>query len=87
MIVIHNASSIKGSTMLDSSTGNVCPSVYRADILGTTLLSLFYWYAKMPRIQWVPGREGDHSPPSSAEVKNAWSYISTHPCIFMAWCL
>jgi hypothetical protein len=37
-----------------------------------------------PPIQWVPvalslglkrpGREADHSPPSSAEVKNAWSY-------------
>jgi hypothetical protein len=26
-----------------------------------------------------PGREADHSPPSSAEVKNAWSYISTPP--------
>jgi hypothetical protein len=23
------------------------------------------------------GREADHSPPSSAEVKNAWSYTST----------
>jgi hypothetical protein len=26
-----------------------------------------------------PGRETDHSPPSSAEVRNAWSYTSTHP--------
>jgi hypothetical protein len=26
-----------------------------------------------------PGRRADHSPPSSAEVKNAWSYTSTHP--------
>jgi hypothetical protein len=26
-----------------------------------------------------PGREADHSPPSSAEVKNAWSYTSTRP--------
>jgi len=25
------------------------------------------------------GLEADHSPPSSAEVKNAWSYISTSP--------
>jgi hypothetical protein len=25
-----------------------------------------------------PGREADHSPPSSAEVKNVWSYTSTH---------
>jgi hypothetical protein len=38
-------------------------------------------------IQWIPGtlslgvkrpgREADHSPPSSDEVKNAWSYTST----------
>jgi hypothetical protein len=42
-----------------------------------------------PPIQWVPralslgvkrpGREADHSPPSRAEVKNAWSYTSTPP--------
>jgi len=25
------------------------------------------------------GREADHSPPSSAEFKNAWSYNSTLP--------
>jgi hypothetical protein len=40
-----------------------------------------------PPIQWVPGalsmgvkwsgREADHSPPSSAEVKSVWSYVST----------
>jgi hypothetical protein len=50
-----------------------------------------------PPIQWVPGalsrgvkqlgREADHSPPSSVEVKNAWSYTSTHQYVFMAWCL
>jgi hypothetical protein len=28
-----------------------------------------------------------HSPPSNAEVKNAWSYTSTTPYVFMAWCL
>jgi hypothetical protein len=42
-----------------------------------------------PPIQWVsralplgvkwPGHEADHSPPSSAKVKNAWSYTSTPP--------
>jgi hypothetical protein len=42
-----------------------------------------------PPIQWVPGalasrvklpgREADRSPPSSAKVKNAWSYTSTLP--------
>jgi hypothetical protein len=32
-----------------------------------------------------PGRETDHSPPSSAEVKNEWSHISTSQYAFMAW--
>jgi hypothetical protein len=31
--------------------------------------------------------EADHSPPTSGEVKNAWSYTSTQPFSFMAWCL
>jgi hypothetical protein len=26
-----------------------------------------------------PGREANHSPPSSSEVKNEWSYTSTPP--------
>jgi hypothetical protein len=34
-----------------------------------------------------PGREADHSPPSSTENKNAWSYTSTSQYVFMAWCL
>jgi hypothetical protein len=29
-----------------------------------------------------PGREAVHSPPSSAEVKNAWNYTSTPPIRF-----
>jgi len=49
-----------------------------------------------PPIQWVteylslgvkqPGHEGDHSPLSSAEVKNAWSYTFTSQHAFMVWC-
>jgi hypothetical protein len=35
----------------------------------------------------LPGREAAHSPPSSAEVKSAWSYTFTPPYIFMARCL
>jgi hypothetical protein len=44
-------------------------------------------------IQWVPGslspgikrpwREADHSPPSVAEIKNAWSYTYTPQYVFM----
>jgi hypothetical protein len=60
------------------------------------LICLMYSLSKPP-IQWVPGalslgvkrpgREPDHSSPSSAEVKNAWSYTSTPQYVFMAWCL
>jgi hypothetical protein len=35
----------------------------------------------------LPGREADHSPPSSAEIKNARSYASTPQYFFTAWCL
>jgi hypothetical protein len=42
--------------------------------------------ALSPRVN-RPGCEGDHSPPSSADVTNAWSYASLPPHIFMAWCL
>jgi hypothetical protein len=39
-------------------------------------------------LEWVKrsGREADHSPPSSAGVKNAWSYNSTPPYVFKALC-
>jgi len=33
-----------------------------------------------------PDREADHSPLSSAGIKNAWSYTSTPSYVFMAWC-
>jgi hypothetical protein len=31
-----------------------------------------------------PGREADHSLPTSTEVKKTWIYTSTPPCVFMA---
>jgi len=33
------------------------------------------------------GREADHSHLSSIEVRNAQSYTSCHPYVFVAWCL
>jgi hypothetical protein len=33
-----------------------------------------------------PGCEADHSPPSGAEVKNAWIYTSTPQYVFMSKC-
>jgi hypothetical protein len=34
-----------------------------------------------------PGREADHSPPASTEVKEMWMYTSILPYAFMAYCL
>jgi len=52
---------------------------------------------RQPPIQWVLanvflevkrlGLEANNSPPSSSDVKNAWSYTSTPKYVFMAWCL
>jgi hypothetical protein len=49
-----------------------------------------------PPIQWIPealclevrwpAREAQHSPPSSAEVNNAWSYTSAPQYAFTTWC-
>jgi hypothetical protein len=50
-----------------------------------------------PPIQWVPlalspgvkrqGCKVDHSPPTTAKVKNTWIYTSTTQYIFVALCL
>jgi hypothetical protein len=37
-------------------------------------------------VKW-PRREPKHSPPATAKVNNVWSYTSTSPHVFMAWCL
>jgi hypothetical protein len=41
-----------------------------------------------PLIHWIPGlgHEADHQPPSSAWIKDAWSYTSTPPYVFLVWC-
>jgi hypothetical protein len=53
--------------------------------------------ATQPPIQWVlrvlslgikwTGYEADHTPPSSAKVKKEWSFSSTLPYVYMAWCV
>jgi hypothetical protein len=40
-----------------------------------------------PGIIKKPESETDHSPPSSVEVKNKWSYTYTPQYVFMVWCI
>jgi hypothetical protein len=56
--------------------------------------SRIFFTSTQPPIKWVPGavspavkrpgREADHSSPTSAEVKKMWIYTSTPPYAFMA---
>ena len=50
----------------------------------------FYEYEKYGVFAvWLkpPEGEADHSHTYSTKVKNAWSFNSTSPCIFLAWCI
>jgi hypothetical protein len=69
----------------------------RIKIRFVSLIPLEPEWPTQPPIQWVrealslrvkqSGREADHSPPSSADVNNAWSYTFTPQYVFVAWCL
>jgi hypothetical protein len=69
----------------------------RGKIFLLTTLSRPVLWPTQPHIQWAPwalslgikrpGREAEHSPPPSAEVKKMWTYTSTPPYASMAWCL
>jgi hypothetical protein len=55
--------------------------------------TLTHWLTGLPPpIQPIPGARGagskaNPSPPSCAEAKNACSYTSTPPHVYMVWCL
>jgi len=49
------------------------------------------WCCDSDKVKWsrssIPGppaHKTDHSPPSSAEIKNAWSYTSIPPYVLMS---
>jgi hypothetical protein len=42
---------------------------------------------RVTRVSKAAGREADHCPVSSAEVKNTWCYTSIEQYVFMTWCL
>jgi hypothetical protein len=74
----------EGGVRVQVLVGSIILSTSSRPILGPT----------QPPIQWAlgallpdvkqPGREADHSPPTSAEVKKTWIYTSNFPYAFMA---
>jgi hypothetical protein len=56
--------------------------------VGTIRFSLFkHLGPNQPPIPLVAARKADHSPPSGAEVRNAWGHSSTFPNVSKAQCL
>jgi len=83
---IRRIKSIKKQT---SFINKILSPIYTSARLGIFLFTTAFRTSLGPTqfpIQWVqgvlsprvkrPGREADHSPPSSAEVSNEWSYTS-----------
>jgi len=57
-------------------------------IVGKTWFSLLKQLGhNQPPIPLVAAREADHSPPSGAEVRNAWGHTSTFPYVSKVQCL
>jgi hypothetical protein len=59
-------------------------SPFRPDRLSGPPNLLYNGYQELFPGGKVAGREADHSPPTSAEVKKMWIYTSTPPYAFMA---
>ena len=57
-------------------------------IVGKTWFSLLkHLWHNQPSIPLVAAREGNHSPPSGAEVRNMWGHTSIYPYVCKAQCL
>jgi hypothetical protein len=61
-------------------------SISSKPALGSTQPSIPWVRGLSPRVK-QQGREADHSPRTSAEVKKMWIYTSTPPHVLMAQCL
>jgi hypothetical protein len=63
------------------------PYEYKSTVLGPTQFPVQCVPRALTPVAKRLGREADHSPPSSADVKNAWRYTSIPPYVSMEWCL
>jgi hypothetical protein len=79
---------IRGSRVrFPAVAGNIFLTTASRTALGPTQPPI-QWFSEVLSLEVKrPGRETYHLPPSSAEVKNAWSYTSTPQYVFMEWCL
>ena len=57
--------------------------LFSRPVMGPTQPPIHWVPGAMPSRVKRPGRQFDHSPPSSAEVKNEWSHTSTSTRAFV----
>jgi hypothetical protein len=62
-----------------TALGNFLFDTVSTAVLGPTQLPIHWVLKALSLGVKKPGRDADHSPPSSAEVKNAWNYTSIPP--------
>jgi hypothetical protein len=67
----------RSSISVGSTVSRLVPGPLQAHI--GLLPGALYWGLKQS------GREADHTPPSSANVKNAWGFMYITPFVFLAW--
>jgi len=79
---VDNWASIPGK----DSESFVFASASRPALGDNPISSAIYTGSLSPGVK-RPGCEADHSPQSSAEVKNVCNYTSTHPYVFIPWYL
>jgi hypothetical protein len=87
---------IIATSIINVTSEIVIREIFCVEIYLNKVLSVENMGLTQPPIEWVagalslrlkwPGREADLSPPSSAKVKNVWSYNSTPQYALMAWC-
>jgi hypothetical protein len=77
---------VNGGVGVQVSVGSrIFSSTYCPDwIWGPSSILIYGYWGLFPLGVKRPRLEADHSPPSSAEVKEMWIYTSTPPYAFMA---
>jgi hypothetical protein len=72
-----------GESLSPGRVKNFHFSISSRPALGSTQPPIKWVGGPFPGVKWQ-GREADHSPPTSAEVKKMWIYTSTPQYVFMA---
>jgi hypothetical protein len=84
-LYLHSPLRLHG-VVLRSSTETTLPFIFNEYAHPASYPMDTGWGLFPPEVK-RPGRETDHSSPSTGKVKDAWRYTSTLQYVFLEWCL